>query len=64
MLSFTRREMQKNHVREKLGEKIQIDKICPHLAAQAKGILYWPNLWHACLAFFKTFCATYKGRKK
>ena len=27
----------------------------PYLAAQANGILYCPSLWHACLAFFRTF---------
>lgn len=33
---------------------------CPYLAAHANGILYWPSLWHACLAFFSTFWATLK----
>lgn len=31
----------------------------PYLAAQANGILYCPSLWHACLAFFSTFWATW-----
>lgn len=31
----------------------------PYLAAQAKGILYWPRRWQVCLAAFSTFWAVW-----
>lgn len=39
----------------------------PYLAAQAKGILYWPSRWHVCLAVFSTFwtvCGSRTQKKK
>lgn len=36
--------------------------ILAHRAAHAKGILYWPSLLQAILAFFKTFWATCKAK--
>lgn len=39
--------------------EINLLKEIKYRAAQAKGILYWPNRLHASLEFFRTFCATW-----
>ncbi len=48
------------HREERRTEHFQT--VLAHRAAHAKGILYWPSLLQAILAFFKTFWATCEAK--
>lgn len=42
----------------------RVHAVVRHLAVQAKGIVYCPNLLQATLAFFSTFWATWSARRR